>query len=103
MRKVIYRLLLRRLVVLAQGPNPDIPKAHGIAVFVKFDETVGRLRVLVISIAAVVGGAKKLRPMMNNHAVVQDGYESGFDQLFVGIPAGRFPDDVIGLPFPGWF
>src|SRR5687767_11593491 len=37
-----------RLIVFTQRPNPDIPEPHRVAVLVKFDEALRRMRLVII-------------------------------------------------------
>ena len=54
---------------------------------------------VVHAAADAVGAANQLRPVLDHHPVEQDGDAGFLHHSFVDIPAWRFKDDVISLPF----
>src|SRR6185436_6481921 len=77
--------------------NPDVAAANRIAMFVKHNEPLRRMRLVVLLHDAMPGAAEQLAAMMSDDAIVQDGDIALFLEV-VAFPARRFENDVVALP-----
>ena len=75
-----------RLVIFAERAEPDVAKADGVPVLVKFDGA-GFLPLVVVPDRAMAGIADEFSPAMHDHAVVQDRGVRFPGELAVGVPA----------------
>ena len=51
--------------------------------------------------ADAIGRPEKIALVMQHHAILDHGDIGLLDKLATGIPAWRFENDVVSLPFPG--
>src|SRR5467141_1798411 len=95
-----FRKLTRKSLRGFQLADPDVAKAHGIAVVLQSERQFVGMR-FVGRTLAVRCRPGRFNIVLREHAVVQHRYASGAEQFPVFVETGAVKNDVIGLPLAG--
>jgi hypothetical protein len=84
-----------------QGADPDVAIANGIAVILQLQW--GFVWTGNVGGDIADGGASvDFGVVLDEHAVVEDGYAGGFEDFAGRVDVGSVENDVVGLPLPRW-